>query len=82
MEECVVNGLDAQPMNSISDTITNMGFNCVRLVFLTELYYSNPIVTNTSVLAANLYLIGMRAMDIFDRTVNSLTDHGLRVSYT
>ena len=79
MEEYIVNGLDAQPMDSISNTITDMGFNCVRLMFSTELYFKNPLITNTSILAANEDLVGMKAMDIFDRTVQSLTDRGLMI---
>lgn len=79
MENFIVNGLDAQSMKKISESIPAMGFNCVRLDFSTELFYSNPIITNSSVLAANKELLGLTAMEIFDVTVKSLTDAGIMV---
>lgn len=66
-------------MDSISKNISLMGFNCVRLDFSTEMFYSNPVVSNTSVLAANENLIGKNAMDIFDAVIESLTSNGVMV---
>jgi endoglucanase len=66
-------------MENISQSIAPMGFNCVRLDFSTEMFYSNPVITNASVLAANKDFIGKRAMDIFDAAVESLTSNGVMV---
>jgi endoglucanase len=66
-------------MDAVSSSIFKMGFNCVRLDFSTEMFFSNPKVTNSSVLAANKELIGKSALEIFDLTVTSLTKHGVMV---
>lgn len=79
MSSFVVNGLDAQPLDKIAASIASMGFNCVRLPFSTDLYYLNPNVTDTLVLAANPELVGMQGMDIYDATVKALTRNKLFV---
>ena len=53
MEDHIPNGLDVQSANSIAARIASMKFNCVRLTYSSELYFENPVVTNTSILAAN-----------------------------
>ena len=40
----VVNGLDKQPLKSIAETISNLGFNCVRLVYSLDVIYKNPVI--------------------------------------
>lgn len=79
MQEHVVNGLDAQPVDEIAQSIAKMGFNCVRLVFSLELYFHNPVITNSTVLAANPQLVGRTGMEIFDVVVEALTRSGLMV---
>jgi hypothetical protein len=36
MERFVVNGLDEQKIDDVSEMIADQGFNCVRLVFSLE----------------------------------------------
>lgn len=79
MRQWTVNGLDAQPLDTIAASIRRMGFNCVRLPFSLELIYSNPIVSNTSTLAANPNLIGQTGMQIFDATVEALAKNDLMI---
>lgn len=79
MTSFVVNGLDAQPLETIAASIASMGFNCVRLPFSTDLYFLNPNVTDMLVLASNTELINMSGMDIFDATVKALTRNKLFV---
>ena len=78
MEDMVVNGLDAQTRDFISAKIAELGFNCVRLPFALDTLFLNPVVPDNR-LVANPDLIGKTAMEIFDKTVQSLTDHGLLV---
>ncbi|XP_023338666.1 uncharacterized protein LOC111709274 [Eurytemora carolleeae] len=78
MEDMVVNGLDAQTMDFISAKIAELGFNCVRLPFALDTLFLNPVVPDNR-LVANPDLIGKTAMEIFDKTVESLTDHGLLI---
>jgi endoglucanase len=78
MENLVVNGLDTQPMSSIASKIRELGFNCVRLPFALDTYFLNPVIPE-STLAANPDLVGKTAMEIFDATVEALTDLGLIV---
>ena len=51
MERFVVNGLDLQPLDKLSQTIADQEFNCVRLPFSLEMIYSNPIVEDNAVAA-------------------------------
>jgi len=78
MEDMVVNGLDRQSVDFISAKIAELGFNCIRLVFALDTFYKNPIIRSKR-LSANPELIGKTAMEVFDATVKSLTDHGLIV---
>lgn len=79
MEAFVVNGLDAQKVDTITTNIVSLGFNCVRLPYSTELLIANPVITNTSTLAANLELLGKDAITILDTVITSLTSRGLFV---
>ena len=78
MERYVVNGLDEQDIDSVSQMIARQGFNCVRLVFSLEQYYRNPVIA-ADALTANPALVGLTSMEIFDRTVESLTNAGVAV---
>jgi endoglucanase len=56
-----------------------MGFNCVRLPYSLEQYFSDPPVTNY-VTWANKELHGLSSMQIFDKVVDVLTtEAGLMV---
>ncbi len=76
MEEFVVDGLHVQNLSNLSSTIVNMGFNCIRLPFSLDLWFKNPLVDNRFV-AANLQLQGLRTMEIFDKTIESLSNHSV-----
>jgi endoglucanase len=78
MERYVVNGLDLVDINEIAQGIADKGFNCVRLVYSLEQYYSNPVVSSDA-LTANPSLIGQHSMNIFDATVVALTNAGVMV---
>ena len=73
-----MNGLDVQPMSSIAAKIAELGFNCVRLPFALDTFFLDPIIPEPT-LAANPELMGKTAMEIFDSTVQALTDQGLIV---
>lgn len=51
----------------------------MRLPFSIELFATNPVITNTSVLAANPALLNRTAVEIFDAVVKALTDEKLMV---
>jgi endoglucanase len=78
MENLVVNGLDVQPMSKIAAKIVELGFNCVRLPFALDTFFINPVIPET-ILTANPDLVGKTAMEIFDASINALTDQGLIV---
>ncbi|CAD7947965.1 unnamed protein product [Amoebophrya sp. A25] len=81
MRQSVVNGLNVQPLHLIADTIVSSGFNCVRLT------YSLDLVNNVTMkvpnakhtLARNIDLIDLTPMQIFDRTVEVLTQRKIMV---
>jgi endoglucanase len=74
----VVEGLQAQPLNSIVATIKGLGFNAVRLLWSNQMVESNPVVGNYA-LTANTSLEGEHALTIFDTVVNALTSAGIMV---
>ncbi len=74
----VVEGLQAQPLNSIVSTIKGLGFNAVRLLWSNQMVESNPVVGNYA-LAANPGLEGENALTIMDTVVNALTSAGIMV---
>jgi len=74
----VVEGLAAQPLNSIVATIKGLGFNAVRLLWSNQMVESNPVVGNYA-LTANTSLDGQHALTIFDTVVNALTSAGIMV---
>jgi endoglucanase len=78
LERYVVNGLDEVNIDTLSELMVDQGFNCVRLPFSLEMYYSNPVVSHSAV-SANSHLYGKTALEVFDATINSLTKAGLAV---
>lgn len=78
MQRYVVNGLDKVHIDYVPAAMAGLGFNCVRMPFSLEQFYSNPIV-KSEYLAANPQLQGLTAMEIFDKTIESLTKHGIMV---
>jgi endoglucanase len=77
-EDFVVEGLEAQPLNSIVATIKGLGFNAVRLLWSNQMVESNPVVGSYA-LTANPSLEGEHALTIFDTVVNALTGAGIMV---
>jgi endoglucanase len=71
-------GLDVQHRSTIAKTIRRLGFNSVRLPYADEMVMSNPEIL-PHLLAANSDLVGLRALDIFEAVVNSLTEEGIAV---
>lgn len=62
----------------MAKNISDMGFNCVRLVYSTEMFLHNPIVSD-DVVSANPDFKGLRAMEVFDKTVEALTNNNVMV---
>lgn len=60
METVVAEGLDKQPIKTISERIASMGFNCVRLTWPTDLL-SDPSLASLTVRASLLRLGLMEA---------------------
>src|SRR5580658_4953388 len=77
-EDFAVEGLEAQPLNSIVATIKGLGFNAVRLLWSNQMVESNPVVGSYA-LTANPSLEGEHALTIFDSVVNALTSAGIMV---
>jgi endoglucanase len=71
-------GLDIQHRDVIAQTIRLLGFNSVRLPYSDEMVMTNPSIL-PHLVAANPDLVGLRAMDILEAVVTSLTDAGLAV---
>ena len=69
----MVNGLDRQPVDFIANKITELGFNCVRLVFALDNIFLDPVIKEER-LSSNPDLVGMTSMEVFDRTVQVLSN--------
>ena len=76
MELHAVGGLQTQPIDSISERIATLGFNCVRLPFSVFLVARNPPVP-ANALAANPQLHNLSALQLLDETVASISRAGL-----
>eukprot|EP00931_Biecheleriopsis_adriatica_P101583 TRINITY_DN76694_c0_g1_i1.p1 TRINITY_DN76694_c0_g1~~TRINITY_DN76694_c0_g1_i1.p1 ORF type:complete len:739 (-),score=102.19 TRINITY_DN76694_c0_g1_i1:201-2315(-) len=76
--QMVVGGLEVQPINVIVGRIVEMGFNCVRLPYSTAGFWENPII-NASFVKANPQFANKRFLDVFDATVEALTQARLMV---
>jgi aryl-phospho-beta-D-glucosidase BglC (GH1 family) len=77
-EQFIPGGLDIQHRSEIANAIKRMGFNSVRLPYADEMVVSNPLIPS-ELLAANPDLVGLRALDVYEAVVNSLTEAGLAV---
>ncbi|KAI1779456.1 glycoside hydrolase family 5 protein [Hypoxylon cercidicola] len=71
-------GLEVQHRSVIASTIRLLGFNSVRLPYSDEMVMRNPTIL-PHLLSANPDLVGLRALDIFEAVVESLTDAGIAV---
>ncbi|KAK3935987.1 endoglucanase [Diplogelasinospora grovesii] len=71
-------GLDVQHRSVIAQTIRNLGFNSVRLPYSDEMVMVNPHIL-PHLLTANPDLVGLRALDIFEKVVEALTEAGIAV---
>jgi endoglucanase len=74
----VPGGLDVQHRDVIAQTIRRLGFNSVRLPYSDELVMANPPIL-PHLLLANPDLAGLRALDVLEAVVRSLTDAGIAV---
>ncbi len=73
----VVGGLDYRPYQQILQTVSDLGYNTIRLPFSSQLVEQNPIVN--AHLNANPQLRGRHALDILDAIVNYAGALGLSV---
>lgn len=74
----VQEGLNQQPIENIVALIQAWGLNSVRLPFSNEmLRNTNPV--DPAHVAANPQFIGMTPLEVFDQTIESLTNAGLVV---
>lgn len=74
----VVEGLNRAPLRDIARKVRELGFNFVRLPFSTELVLDDRAVEDHAV-AANPHLIGMTALEIYDKVVDALGAEGVMV---
>jgi endoglucanase len=74
----VAGGLDKAPVDFIAKTIASLGFNCVRIPYSLQAYWSNPVVADKDV-AKNPSFKGLTSMLVFDQVVKACTDNGLMV---
>lgn len=74
----VVGGLHLQHRSFIAEKIQNLGFNSIRLPYSDEMVMLNPLI-DPSLLLANQDLVGLRALEVFQEVVKSLTDAGIMV---
>lgn len=74
-----VDGLEFRKMRDIAmDIRYKFQMNCIRLTYSLQLYFDNKPVP-AKYLSANPELIGKTGMEIFDITVQTLTEVGLMV---
>jgi endoglucanase len=73
-----VSGLEFRKLADMCREVRSWGFNGIRLTFSLQLFFKNPVIPE-KYLTANPELLGLRAMDIFDRTVQEMTRAGLMV---
>eukprot|EP00931_Biecheleriopsis_adriatica_P012509 TRINITY_DN113671_c0_g1_i1.p1 TRINITY_DN113671_c0_g1~~TRINITY_DN113671_c0_g1_i1.p1 ORF type:complete len:626 (-),score=77.98 TRINITY_DN113671_c0_g1_i1:94-1926(-) len=80
MDMLVNNGLNARPLMEIAATIVELGFNCVRLPYSLDMVFTNSTVPDASrALAHDQELQALSPLQVFDATVERLTDAGLMV---
>ena len=74
-----VSGLEKRPLKDIVLDIKNVfKLNAIRLTYSLQLIYENNVIPDRY-LKANPDLIGKTSLEIFDKTIEVLTDHGLMV---
>lgn len=74
-----VDGLECRTLREIAEHIRfKFKMNCVRLTYSLQLYFDNNVVPEKYLLA-NPELVGLTSMQIFDKTIEVLTDVGLMV---
>jgi hypothetical protein len=71
-------------MATLVQSIKDLGFNCVRLPYTVEQVLTDPAVPLASglpkaVLAANPELLGLSSLEVFDKTIEALTDAGIMI---
>ena len=66
------------PVDDISAKISDMGFNCVRLVYALDALYENPVVKPER-LTENPELVGKTSMEVMDKVIESLTRWNIMV---
>ncbi|KAK4461886.1 endoglucanase [Cladorrhinum samala] len=74
----VPGGLDIQHRDVIAQTIRALGFNSVRMPYADEMVMLNPEVM-PHLVSANPDLVGKRALDVFQASVEALTKAGIAV---
>lgn len=85
METHAVAGLHVRSLSNISAEIVRIGLNCVRLPMSLEMWFENPLVRPAAVegdavlLAAATGSPRLRALELFDRTVEALSAAGIAV---
>lgn len=74
----VVEGLDRQPIEHIITLIQEWGFNSIRLTFSNEMLHRTAPIEDER-LTANPQWMGLTPLEVFDRTIEALTDAGIVV---
>jgi len=76
MQDYVVGGLHVATIAEISNQIASLGFNCVRLQWSLEMYYNNPPVPYSAVVAMP-ELAGAKALDAYMLVVQTLAEYNI-----
>jgi len=80
MPQMVMNGLDRQTAPQIARQIAKMGFNSVRLPFSLDLVFKGQKGhPEPAAIRGDPYMEGLTPLEVFDKTVESLTQAGLLV---
>uniref|UniRef100_A0A7S4UK49 Glycoside hydrolase family 5 domain-containing protein n=1 Tax=Alexandrium monilatum TaxID=311494 RepID=A0A7S4UK49_9DINO len=75
----VVYGLHKRTLQDLVSTLVTWGFNCVRLPFSLELFFTNPPVPGSKTRAEPAMAPGISGMDAYDQTVAAITGAGILV---
>eukprot|EP00929_Paragymnodinium_shiwhaense_P065725 TRINITY_DN3292_c0_g2_i1.p1 TRINITY_DN3292_c0_g2~~TRINITY_DN3292_c0_g2_i1.p1 ORF type:complete len:768 (+),score=130.21 TRINITY_DN3292_c0_g2_i1:70-2304(+) len=75
-ETYVAGGMEVVPIEQLAKRIVDLGFNCVRFPYSLEAFNTNPPVKQEFV-KANPKMAGKNFLDVYDATVEALTDAGL-----
>lgn len=71
-------GLDRRPMNDILNQIHTLGFNTVRIPFSNQMLHDNTMPKGIDY-GKNPELSGMNSLQVMDRMVAAVHEHGMRV---